>query len=154
MSFVKARMRSAEAPAIETSSSNKCAANGCPLRGTITPSGGRYVCAYHHSAQPEQWPRVTEAMREHKNIIMGLDEVIGMGDIDWAMGKWEMLSRFFSNDPELQPTTAERNHRRWYEYRLHNWLMYLAGVTSKRPVPREALGPSTRRGNIGQFLSV
>lgn len=152
MSFVKARQRSTEVAAATEHHGNKCAANGCPLRGTIEPNGGRYVCVYHYTAQPDQWPRATEALHQHRNIIMGIDEVINTSDIDWSMGKWQMMERFFDGEPDLQPTEAERKHRRWYEYRLHTWLLYLTGGVTKRPEPRKALEPVKRRGNLGALL--
>ena len=152
MSFVKARQRTTEAAEIPHEHNNRCAANGCPLRGTIAPSGGRFVCSYHYAAQPEDWPRVTEGLRENEKIRMAIDEVIGLGDIDWILGKWEMMHRFFDGEPELQPTVAEREHRRWYEYRLHCWLIHLAGITKRKPVPREPLQPIQRRGNLSALL--
>lgn len=152
MSLLKARQRSTEAAAPTHEHSNRCAANGCPLRGTIAPSGGRFVCSYHYAAQPEDWPRVTEGLHQHEKLRMAIDEVIGMGDMDWVMGKWEMMARFFDDEPGFQPTVAERQHRRWYEARLHGWLMHLVGVTKRQPVPREPLVMNHRRGNLGALL--
>lgn len=139
-------------PEFQEEHSNKCQANGCPLRGTMAPSDGRFVCTCHYNAEPEQWPRITEALRENERITLALNEVLRTGDIDWSMGKWQMMARFFDGEPELQPSVAERDHRRWYEYRLRGWMTYLTGVSGKRPVQREPLQPSKRRGNLSQFI--
>ena len=153
MSLFQARKRSTEVAATTTEKfSNRCAANGCQLRGTIAPGGGRYVCSYHYAAESEDWPRVTEALHDNENLLLGIDEVIRIGDIDWSLGKWEMMQKFFAGEPELQPTVAERQHRRWYQYRLNAWVMYLAGITSRKPEPREALKPQAPRGNLGSLL--
>jgi hypothetical protein len=152
MSYARARQRSTEAAEQPHEHSNRCAANGCPLRGTIAPSGGRFICSFHYAAQPEDWSRVTEGLHVNEKLRLAIDEVLRIGDMEWCMGKWQMMERFFDGEPELQPTVAEHEHRRWYEYRLHNWLMHLSGVTKRKPVPREPLQPNKRRGNIGSLL--
>jgi hypothetical protein len=151
MSFVKARQRT-EVAAPTSEHSNKCAANGCPLNGSISANGNRYVCCFHHTAEGHQWPGVTEAMLQNEKILMALSEVVRMGDMDWVLGKWELMQRYFEGESELQPTVAERNHRRWYEYRLNGWMMYLAGISKKKPVPREPLVYKKTKGNLGNLL--
>lgn len=151
MSLMTARKRSNEVAVVEQHS-DRCAANGCMLRGTIAPSNGRYVCSYHYAAESSDWPRVTEALHENEKLLLAIDEVLRMGDMDWVLGKWEMMDRYFADQPELQPTEAERQHRRWYEYRLNAWVMYLAKITKRKPEPREALKPSAAKGNLGGLL--
>jgi hypothetical protein len=151
MSFVKARKRT-EVQAPDNDHSNKCAANGCPLKGSISANGNRYVCCFHHSADGSLWPQVTEHLIQNENILLAISEVLRIGDIDWNMGKWQIMDRYFENDKELQPAISERNHKRWYEYRLNEWMMYLSGLTSKKPEPREPLTKQERRGNIRSLL--
>ena len=151
MSFVKARQRTeVSAPAQEHS--NKCAANGCPLVGSISSNGGRYVCSFHHAAEGEKWPRVTESMLQNEKILMAISEVIRMGDMDWVKGKWELMHRYFDGEPHLQPTIAEREHRRWYEYRLNGWVMYLTGLAKNKPVAREPLVYKKTKSNLSALL--
>lgn len=152
MSLVAAKKRSTEIATVDTRS-DRCAADRCPCRGTISGGGGGWLCAYHYSAQRDIWPRVTEALFEHEDIRLAIDEVLKFGDTEWILGKWEMMEKFFSDQPALQPSPSERNHRRWYEYRLRDWLMYLSGIASKRPVPRNALEPRKQRGNVAQYVA-
>lgn len=149
MSFVKARQRSSEEMPI--SYSDRCAANGCQLRGTMSASDGKYLCSYHFSSISEKWPLVTESIRQNERITLAMDEVNRIGDIDWCQGKWEMLADFFNDEPEMQPSESEQGHRRWYLYRLHAWMLYMTGVTSRRPIPREPLKIVGKRGNASSF---
>ena len=153
MSLVVARRKNSEVLAIGQGNSDRCNANGCPCRGTIS-TGGPAVCVYHHSAHPEIWSRATETLIEREDIRLAIDEVLQCGDAEWFTGRWAMMDRFFSHEEELKPTESERNHRRWYEYRLKNHLMYLSGVIGKRPLPRKALEQIAKRGNIGEFVSI
>ena len=142
------------APEIEYERSTKCKANGCPMEGTIDPGSGRYVCAHHYAALPDQWPRVTEGLLQHQSIRLGIAQVLGTGDMDWVRGQWELMHRYFAADPELQPTVVERDHKRWYEYRLRAWLDYLCGASSKRPAPRQPFEPAENRTNAALFAAL
>lgn len=153
MSFTKAR-QTTEQPHQAEQHSDKCAANGCPLRGSISPNGSAYVCSYHYSAESKDWPRVTETLRQNEKILLAISDVVQTGDIEWIMGKWEMMDRYFEDQPELQPTVAERKHRRWYEYRLNGWMMHLAGLQKDKPIPRDPLPPRKSKGNIAFSFGV
>lgn len=43
----------------------QCAANGCPLAGTITTEGGLHVCGIHFLAKMEGWPKATGVILHH-----------------------------------------------------------------------------------------
>ena len=44
---------------------HSCAANGCPLAGTIRTEGGLQVCAIHFLAKMEGWPKATGIILHH-----------------------------------------------------------------------------------------
>lgn len=49
--------------------SNLCAANGCPLAGSISDGGSGDCCAYHFGAPPDRWPGITDLIaREHAEL--------------------------------------------------------------------------------------
>lgn len=43
----------------------QCAANGCPLSGTISTEGGLHVCGIHFLAKMEGWPKATGVILHH-----------------------------------------------------------------------------------------
>lgn len=156
MSIAKARKRSADEGTVAAHThSDRCAAHGCPMRGTIGTGGSSYVCRYHYPAQPEDWPRVTDELVRNERLLLAVNEVLRIGDIEWALGKWEMLERFFRDEPQLQPTDAERQRRAWYLNRLDGWLRYLTGTVPRAPQPRQEItAPKPTRANVFSTLVV
>lgn len=48
---------------------SSCAANGCPLPGSISLEHGpnaRYFCRFHHSAPPQEWDKITYRIRQNE----------------------------------------------------------------------------------------
>ena len=114
-----------------------CHANGCPMAGGIS-TGGRWVCAYHHQAQPTEWPRVTEALQDCENIRVAINEVMQIDMISWGSmvngypPKWQEFAALFDNEPELQPNEHEKIRKTKYEYRLRNELAIRAGLAKRK----------------------
>lgn len=149
MSYIKAKKQHEDQP--EEKNSTKCAAHGCPCRGTIS-TGGAFFCVYHHSAEPEKWPMVTEALRENEKLLMACNEVLKMSEFDWKARGFAMMQCFFDGEDHLQPQHTEKAHKRWYEARLRGWIGYLCGLTKKTPVARSDLPAVKKVGNIGQYV--
>jgi len=130
-----------------------CKANGCRNRGTVDAGGG-FMCFVH--AHDADWRMANDALHKHPYLMDAINEVVSIGDMEWWGGKWKSLHNRFSHLCEMQPTEAERNHRRWYEYRLRQQLAYYAGSIAKPPVPREALKPikprMTTMPSAGDFV--
>ena len=59
MSYVTAKRKYHDTTEVaDEPTKHNCFANGCPMAGGIS-TGGNWVCAYHHQATSDQWPRVT-----------------------------------------------------------------------------------------------
>ena len=114
-----------------------CFANGCPMAGGIS-TGGHWVCAYHHQAQSEDWPRVTQALRESESIRLAITEVMKIDMITWGAPvngyppKWQEFAALFDDEPELQPAEHEKIRKTKYEYRLRNELAIRAGLAKRK----------------------
>ncbi len=109
-----------------------CKASGCRLRGT-TDKGGDWLC-FAHANSPD-WRATNDALRSQERIVFAIDQVLAMSDAEWSIGGWQKLDAFFAQPP-FKPTEAERVRRRWYEYRMRQWLLHLAG-SCQPPTPRE-----------------
>jgi hypothetical protein len=116
---------------------HNCFANGCPMAGGIS-TGGNWVCAYHHQALSDQWPRVTEALRDCERIRVAINEVMVIDMISWGAAtngyppKWQEFAALFDDEPELQPTEHEKIRKTKYEYRLRNELAIRAGLAKRK----------------------
>lgn len=114
-----------------------CFANGCPMAGGIS-TGGRWVCAYHHQAPSEEWPRVTEALRDSEDVRLAINEVMKIDMISWGAAvngypaKWQEFAALFDHKPDLQPTEHEKIRKTKYEYRLRNELAINAGLAKRK----------------------
>ena len=114
-----------------------CFANGCTMAGGIS-TGGRWVCAYHHQADPTTWPRVTEALRDSETIRVAIGEVMKIDMISWGASvngyppKWQEFASLFDQEPELQPNEHEKIRKTKYEYRLRNELAIRAGLAKRK----------------------
>jgi len=140
MSYAQAKQRYAEQTtpeAFDGPNSHDCHANGCPMAGGIS-TGGKWVCAYHHQADPMEWPRVTEALRDCENIRVAINEVMKIDMISWGASvngyppKWQEFAALFDNEPELQPKEHEKIRKTKYEYRLRNELAIRAGLAKRK----------------------
>jgi hypothetical protein len=139
MSYAQAKQRYAEKSTFpeEQSHSHNCHANGCPMAGGIS-TGGNWVCAYHHQAEPTDWPRVTMALRDSEDIRVAINEIMKIDMISWGVElngyppKWKEFEILFDRKPELQPTEKEKSRKTKYEYRLRNELAMQAGLAKRR----------------------
>jgi hypothetical protein len=101
-------------------------------------TGGNWVCAYHHQATSDTWPRVTEALRDCENVRVAINEVMKIDMISWGSAvngyppKWQEFAALFDNEPELQPTEHEKIRKTKYEYRLRNELAIRAGLAKRK----------------------
>jgi hypothetical protein len=139
MSYASAKQRYAEKTTgfEDQPVSHNCFANGCPMAGGIS-TGGNWVCAYHHQATSDTWPRVTEALRDCENVRVAINEVMKIDMISWGASvngyppKWQEFAALFDNEPELQPTEHEKIRKTKYEYRLRNELAIRAGLAKRK----------------------
>ncbi len=44
--------------------STRCPAHGCPNAAAVSLESGRFACFAHAKAQPNEWPAVTQAIRD------------------------------------------------------------------------------------------
>ena len=140
MSYQTAKRKyhdSSETEGYDGPNSHNCFANGCPMAGGIS-TGGNWVCAYHHQATSDTWPRVTEALRDCENVRLAINEVMKIDMISWGASvngyppKWQEFAALFDNEPELQPTEHEKIRKTKYEYRLRNELAIRAGLAKRK----------------------
>jgi hypothetical protein len=52
-----------EQPRVPARARHECCANGCPMPGSMFPSGGRGICAWHYGTNSDDWSRITEVFR-------------------------------------------------------------------------------------------
>ena len=137
MSFVKNTRPQQEEKVV----SYKCCANGCNRLGTISTSADKWTCAYHHMADPEKWPVMTEVLYENKDILLVIDDLIKISEIAWSSAlkdrngvvtvpERDLHMMLFDDRPHLKP--MENEGRSKYEYRLRNYLAEIAGVVGKK----------------------
>lgn len=114
----------------EPEQSNRCAANGCPLRGHVSIAGGREVCSAHAAAAPAQWGNVSEAIRDHDWLTAFIQDLQGMADGPWV----EYATRFWEEaDAYMVPTPDEARYFDAYFGRVLREFLYRVGATQKRP---------------------
>ena len=139
MSYASAKQRYAEKTTEfeDHAPNHNCFANGCPMAGGIS-TGGNWVCAYHHQATSDTWPRVTEALRDCEKIRLAINEVMQIDMISWGAmingypAKWQEFAALFDHKPDLQPTEHEKILKTKYEYRLRNELAINAGLARRK----------------------
>lgn len=102
-----------------------CAANNCPMPGTMFPSGSNKggVCHYHYAANPSDWPRISKVLNDWRVITSEVNEarrVLCDQDLccdikaqnDAFRGAWERLQPALVgsgwHDSELAPAQGER----------------------------------------------
>jgi len=108
-----------------------CFANGCPQRGSIDLGGsGRYLCACHAMVPSEQWPAVTQAIRQHGWMLDIIRNVKAAGSRDIQWRKAAMLAW---TEPEMVPDKDET--QALYVARLLQDFEYRVGARSTKPEP-------------------
>lgn len=141
MSYADIRKRAQEAAQPAAPRFN-CVASNCPCRGTISFDGGRWVCSAHAFSIPDQWPRITEKLNDHRWLIEFIDQIQAMNR---AMEDWRAFSeQFWANQDEVC-VPDEREEAVPYQNRMRGELLYRCGL-SKRPGVRLPKQP-TSRGN-------
>lgn len=131
MRFVKNDRPQQEEKAV----SLNCVANGCFLRGTISTSSDRWLCAYHHIADPEKWPAMTETLREHGDVLEIIDDLLKISEVNWSSqindqpAQRGLFMMLFDDRPHLKPGPDENRSK--YEYRLRNHICEVAGVVGR-----------------------
>lgn len=130
-----------------------CWASNCPCKGSISLEGGHFVCTAHSAVPADQWPRVTEKLREH----------------DWLIALIDDIARFDRNPRKDAPTWRDFATQFWqgtddyciphpkenagpYGNRLRGELLHRCGVLKTRPAPRLPAEPVARFGNAGGLL--
>lgn len=112
-----------------------CYANGCPLFGSTSLGGGRFMCMAHAWATSDDWGRITRQLNEHQwliDLIADLNRC--KSDTEWV----SLATKFWTDyDDELIPTESERTRKGNYMTRMHYELMYRIGVKQKRMQPIE-----------------
>ena len=139
MSYTSAKQRYVEKKEILDTQevSHNCFANGCPMAGGIS-TGSNWVCAYHHQATSDMWPRVTQALRDWDKIRLAINEIMKIDMISWGAmingypPKWQEFAALFDDEPELQPLEHEKIRKTKYEYRLRNELAIRAGLAKRK----------------------
>ena len=150
MSYAKSKAKYAQEKSTDHDEKHSrfCHANGCPMPGSVS-TGGYFFCSYHSKADSSQWGFVTESLKEAKDIIFVLDELLKIDVISWASQingyppKWMEFDQLFSDRPDLKPQSEEQQKKSKYEYRLRNYLGELTGTYGKARTLQVPKAPPT-----------
>lgn len=134
MSIGKRRADVAQQPTFDPT---RCAAHGCPFRGSIDrESSGRFLCLCHDAQPPHDWPRITEQCREHSwlgDFIADLQHLSRRDSKTFA----EFATRFWEqSDASCVPTRWECGLPAAYILRMLAELRWRCGVSKTRPSPQ------------------
>lgn len=144
----------------EPEDDGRCAASGCPCRGTVSPNNAQWLCSAHAMAQPHHWPGITEGLREHDWLVSFVGDVMRM---QRECGPWAEYARKFweQAEPAMCPSADEIGHGSAYALRMHQELMVRCGASARRYPPwsiaekrAEAVASGVRyvRGNVAPPL--
>lgn len=139
MSLVKAKRNAMAVQDQGNPQQFKCCANGCRLHGTISTMQDKWVCAYHHMAETEKWPIVTESLRMNEDLIGMIGDLVKISEIVWDSpvgdkpAQRDLYITVFESRPELQPLPNEKRVK--YEYRLRDYVAQQVGVLTKARKP-------------------
>lgn len=133
----------------------RCAASGCPLRGTSDRGGsGRFLCVCHDGTETHLWPRITAQVRETKWLADFIADILQMAarttkpDMAWQ----DFADAFWrESDPACMPSDAERFNPSRYAYRMLGELRWRVGVCKARPEPSQWPKYQAKRGNVVDF---
>lgn len=145
MSFARSK-KSAPAPQDDGPEVTRCHAIGCPCRGSVRVEGGRWTCGTHAFSAPDDWPRLTEGLLEHRWLLDFIDGLLTKPPSREPEPDWRGLAvAFWSADPFGAPRGFET--RRGYEYRMREELRWrLAGQRGTRPEPKDKRPAAARTG--------
>ena len=126
--------------------STRCHANGCPCRGAVSLEGSRWFCSSHAFALPDEWPRITEGLRQNDWLLHFIDMLLT--DPRKKPEDWRgIATAFWEADPFGAPRDFET--RRGYEYRMREELRWrLSGQRGTRPEPKDKGQQAARGGNV------
>lgn len=102
------------APRMPDAPSNRCLANGCPLRATIfdsvigPPQNGR--CRYHDGLAPKLWPQLTEALNR------GDVEAFEALGLQWREPTERVVREYHSKHTGITVRDAESFNRWWQAF--------------------------------------
>lgn len=148
MSYGNIRQRTHEAatpPADEAG----CSASGCPCRGSVSlDNGGRFLCSAHAFSFPDQWPRITEKLREHDWLIAFTDDI---AKLNREHRDWRGFAVQFWSTEDAYCNPHERESAQAYGLRMRGELLYRCGL-GKRPAPRLPQ-QIKRRGNAADLAT-
>ena len=127
-----------------------CIANGCPLPGSVSHDGSRFMCSHHAFVESDKWQSITRELRSH-DWLRGL-----IGDLraekmhrDWR----EYATKFWeAAEPAMIPGAEET--RVMYLYRLHVSLSHRVGARDSEPGILKPAGADLpkRSGTLGAML--
>lgn len=140
MSYGSLRQRTQEAAQPAPPPDLGCYATGCPCRGTVSVEGGKFMCSAHAHINAEEWPRVTEKLRDHDWLIGLLGD---MRTMDRRFEDWRGFAMQFwsGEDARCQPDPGEDCFA--YQNRMRKELLFRCGVAAK-PQIRLPQKPTTR----------
>lgn len=94
---------------------NRCAADGCPMAGTISAGGqSSSWCAYHHGCHQNDIPRITSVLNQHhdvRDIVNAGRRLLGSNDGDPSTfaAEWKRMRELlrFAGYEQPAPRGAE-----------------------------------------------
>lgn len=143
----------AEHPTPSDRDETRCAAIGCPCRGSVSLEGGRFICTAHAALPSDRWPLITERLREHDWLIGFVDEMQKMDRNPPKPGQpgWREFATQFWQETDDFCVPRPREQALPYQNRMRLELLYRCGAMAKRPEPRIP-EPAKSRGNAGMLL--
>lgn len=127
----------------------RCAASGCPCRASVNLEG-RWACSAHGFAAFEDWPRITERLREFGWLLAFTDDVAKHARMPRSY--WREFASEFWADQDLHCVPDAKESAEAYGYRMRGEMLWRCGLTAKRPKVRLPKEPTGRRGNAAAFL--
>lgn len=128
-----------------------CWASHCPCRGSVSLEGGHFTCSAHAAVPADQWPRVTEKLRDHDWLIAFTDDLARM---DRAPEKdspsWRDFATQFWQDQAPHCVPHPQEGALPYQLRMRDELMHRCGLAKNRPVPRLPQVPKVK-GNAARY---
>ena len=115
--YTEARQRMADPPGDTPSMRHRCAAEGCPMAGTISAGGeSSSWCAYHYACHPNDIASITSVLNQHhdlRDIVNAGRRLLVSKDADPSTfaAEWKRmreLLRFAGYEqPTLRPAACE-----------------------------------------------
>ena len=134
----------------EPKQSGKCIAHGCPLPGSVSHDGSRFLCSHHAWADAEKWQSITRGIREH-DWLTGFICDIWPGKLS---REWREYATKFWEAVEPYMVLAEYETQVMYLYRLHLSLAHRVGARADAPKILKPAGADLpkRQGTLGAML--